>query len=914
MFQASRASSAIVVMILGLSAAAKNVFPSAEWTERSPAELGVDGEKLDELAQRLGGRGCVVKDGYIVKSWGDLAQSGDWFSSAKPVLSTLLFFAVEEGLVASVDQPIADFGWELKSKDRSITFRHLGSMSSGYARPEGAGEAWAYNDFAIQLYQKTLFDKVFRADAKAVAEARDRLGALGLQDGLHFNAKARMYTSVRDFARIAWFWLNHGRWGDKQVLPARYFEEYMRPQTPKNLAQTTPADTDDYLAIGSYGGGSDHFSKAGPGIYGFNWWFNDTGRLHPHALTWPDAPRDTVMSLGARGNCSAIIPSLNAVLVCAEGDWGEVRGGDRASKMNQVLALFSAACGFQPEYVLITGERKKWFPVTLSFRGPECSESATPNPFTDYRLTVVFRHKKREAAVPGYYAADGNAGESGGEAGCIWRVHFTPDQQGVWTYRVSFRTGAGVATAIEEDAGQPMAFDGLIGRLHVGPGDIAAPGFHRKGMLEYAGSRYLRFAETGEYFLKGGADSPENFLAFADFDQTPPTHRYEPHAGDWRPGDPVLRGNKGKNIFGALNYLAGKGMNSVYFLTMNVKGDGKDVWPWTSDRERFRFDCSKLDQWETVFGHMDRLGLMLHVVTQEQENDQLLDRGELGPERKLYYRELIARFGHHLAVVWNLGEENTNTDQQRKAFAEYIRALDPYDHPIIVHTFPKQYEKVYAPLLGFPYLEGPSLQLGDMRSTHDETLNWVLRSASAGRPWFVCQDEIGPANTGVKPDADDPNHDDVRRYALWGNLMAGGAGSEWLFGYGFAHNDINCEDWRSRDHMWDQTRYALEFFQQYLPFCEMKPADELVQGEGAWCLAKEGAVYAVYSPGLREVLLELPRGRYRVDWYNPRLGGSLLPGIEVRGPGQKALGQPTSDPHKDWVALVRKNRRWRGVP
>jgi len=31
-----------------------------------------------------------------------------------------------------------------------------------------------------------------------------------------------------------------------------------------------------------------------------------------------------------------------------------------------------------------------------------------------------------------------------------------------------------------------------------------------------------------------------------------------------------------------------------------------------------------------------------------QENDQLLDGGELGNERKLYYRELIARFSHHV--------------------------------------------------------------------------------------------------------------------------------------------------------------------------------------------------------------------------------------------------------------------------
>ncbi len=57
---------------------------------------------------------AAVKDGFAVKSWGDQAERRDWLSSAKPVLSTLLFSAIQEGKVKSVDQPLADFGWKLK--------------------------------------------------------------------------------------------------------------------------------------------------------------------------------------------------------------------------------------------------------------------------------------------------------------------------------------------------------------------------------------------------------------------------------------------------------------------------------------------------------------------------------------------------------------------------------------------------------------------------------------------------------------------------------------------------------------------------------------------------------------------------------------------------------------------------------
>jgi hypothetical protein len=442
-------------------------------------------------------------------------------------------------------------------------------------------------------------------------------------------------------------------------------------------------------------------------------------------------------------------------------------------------------------------------------------------------------------------------------------------------------------------------------------------------MLRYVGRRYLRFAQTGEFFIKAGADSPENFLAYADFDGTYDTeeltrpgeaagpkfiHRYEPHVQDWKEGDPTWMNGKGKGIIGALNYLASKGMNSVYFLTYNIDGgDGKDTWPWTTPKEKSRFDCSKLDQWDIVFLHMDKLGLMLHVVTQETENDHAMDGGELGPQRKLYYRELVARFAHHLAVVWNLGEENSNTDAQRKAFARYIQELDPYRHPIVCHTFPGQYDAVYTPLLGYPYFEGLSLQTND---THALTVKWLDRSTRTRKPWFVCLDEIGPASTGAEPDNDDYWHDTVRTKHLWGNLMAGGAGVEWYFGYQFPNNDLNCENWRSRDHLWDLTRFAVEFFHDHLSFAKMNHHDELTSAPDAYCLADPSVAYAIYLPagGTTNLDVGSTTATFRIRWFNPRTGGPMQAGTitSTTGPGIVRIGQPAADTDKDWLALVER--------
>ena len=75
-------------------------FPGREWERRDPAALGLEGVWLDRLADALGGNGCVIKDGYVVKTWGSQSERGDWQSSAKPVFSTLLMFAIQEGKVA----------------------------------------------------------------------------------------------------------------------------------------------------------------------------------------------------------------------------------------------------------------------------------------------------------------------------------------------------------------------------------------------------------------------------------------------------------------------------------------------------------------------------------------------------------------------------------------------------------------------------------------------------------------------------------------------------------------------------------------------------------------------------------------------------------------------------------------------
>lgn len=562
----------------------------------------------------------------------------------------------------------------------------------------------------------------------------------------------------------------------------------------------------------------------------------------------------------------------------------------------------------------LTGELKQWHKVSLTFTGPQAGESDTRNPFRDFRLNVAFTHvaSGRTLIVPGYFAADGNAANTSATSGNKWRVEFAPDTTGAWSYLVSFREGTDVAVSTVAGAGTATSIDGESGTFTIDPTDKSGADFRGKGRLQEVGQHYLQHLGTKEYFIKMGAGSPENFLAYTGFDNTPagrkPLHNYSVHLQHYRAGDPTWKNGTGKTIIGGLNYLASKGVNSLYFLTMNLNGDGDDVSPFVTRTDRTRYDVSKLAQWEIVFEHMDRLGINLHVITQERENDQLLDGGALGVQRKLYYRELVARFGHHLGVTWNLGEENSNTAAQRDAFAAYLNAVDPYFHVIAVHTYPSERAAIYTPMIGNALLHAASLQIESPSIVHEEVLKWVRLSAASGVKWVVALDEVGAANVGVVPDAIDGEHASMLQRGLWGTLLAGGAGVEWYFGYSYANDDLTCEDWTTRDRMWELTRHAADFFRTYMPLPLVANFDGITSSTTDYCFGKPGSTYAIFLPSGSTTNITLPAGEtYTVRWFNPRSGGALRSGtVDSVGNGSFAIGLPPDERSSHWVALLQR--------
>jgi Putative collagen-binding domain of a collagenase len=142
---------------------------------------------------------------------------------------------------------------------------------------------------------------------------------------------------------------------------------------------------------------------------------------------------------------------------------------------------------------------------------------------------------------------------------------------------------------------------------------------------------------------------------------------------------------------------------------------------------------------------------------------------------------------------------------------------------------------------------------------------------------------------------------DVLKLTLWGNLMAGGAGVEFYFGYSLADNDLTLENFRSRDKTWDYSRIATEFFRtERIPFWDMANADLLVgnstNDNGRYCFARE--LYLVYLPsgGSTDLDLREVTGQFTISWFDPRNGGALKRGsvASITGGKKAGLGACTS--------------------
>ena len=309
-----------------------NVDPVGEWQVGTPEEVGLDVVKLQEFSALVGGAGAIVRDGYMVYTWGDQsARTAEaWASASKAVVSTMLFFAINEGRLSGPDATVRTYlqqqfpGKDLIAKDVPMTFHHLANGLSGYALPEAPSDAWAYNDYAFKLYKYLVFGQLFgvsptsASQVAAAITAPARLGPLQFQDGSLIaivKGAPRWNATLRDTARLAWFWLNKGQWNAQQLLPQALFDTYVKAQVPADLPRSTSHTPNDYLGLRTDGDSDPNQNPTNP-HYGFNW-IHNLGT--DGTLLATGAPADLFYAQGSQNKMITMVPSQNLVAVLRDG-------------------------------------------------------------------------------------------------------------------------------------------------------------------------------------------------------------------------------------------------------------------------------------------------------------------------------------------------------------------------------------------------------------------------------------------------------------------------------------------------------------------------------------------------------------------------------------------------------------------
>ncbi|MHB9031062.1 MAG: apiosidase-like domain-containing protein [Candidatus Latescibacterota bacterium] len=316
--------------VAGAAGFFKTVFPQKTWESRRPEEAGMDEAALDRLRDFMGGRGCVIRRGVMVYSWGEIDRRGDIASAAKPVYAHFLLHALEKKMIPGLDQPVLNFvpqvgniNAELGHKDRAITWRHCANQTSCYGVMEYPGTAYDYNDWQMAFFWDALFQGVYRATLETVDDKVMHpflTDAISCEDNPTFLAfgkddrPGRTGISVRDFARFGLLYLRRGNWNGKQVLDGKLAVMAVSSPLSNAIPRTAGLPSEmipDQRTIGSKlvpDNQTDHY-----GSYSWLWWTNGTernGRRH-----WPDAPVDLYAALGHGGKRGlAVIPSLDIVV------------------------------------------------------------------------------------------------------------------------------------------------------------------------------------------------------------------------------------------------------------------------------------------------------------------------------------------------------------------------------------------------------------------------------------------------------------------------------------------------------------------------------------------------------------------------------------------------------------------------
>lgn len=360
-------SSLTIIIFINVSAQS-SYFPSKEtWETKPPSFFQYDSKKLDKAidfvtkTQNDGNKdlrveilkgfssepyhsilgptkkrgetnGLIIKDGYVIASWGDTKRVDMTFSVTKSYLSAVTGLAIDNKLIKSEKDLVSDYLWDKTfdgKMNSKISWEHLLNQSSDWSgnlfginhwedRPDISknlddwrseaqkepGTYYKYNDVRVnvlaysllQVYRQSL-PKVLKQSIMDPIGASDSWRWYGYEnswvniDGLMVQSVSGgghngggVFINSEDHARFGLLYLNNGMWKNKRIISEEWINKSIKP------SQTNPE-------------------------YGYMWWINSKDGEDYAISDWKNVPTNVYYGAGFGGNYIVVIPDENMVVV-----------------------------------------------------------------------------------------------------------------------------------------------------------------------------------------------------------------------------------------------------------------------------------------------------------------------------------------------------------------------------------------------------------------------------------------------------------------------------------------------------------------------------------------------------------------------------------------------------------------------
>lgn len=316
------------------------------WPVSTLQSEGIDPGPIDDMIRAVEAGEFTMVDSILVARNGRLVLEAyfngfdrdtphNTRSAFKSFTSSLVGIAIDQGLIADVNQPISGFypdRWPRTDPDlaqkNGITLAHLLTMTSGFERQPGLEESTDWYQFALdQPMEYKPGEKYAQNDANSIliggiiahaaAEPVPAFARKALFEPLGFTnycwtltpagqavTGSGFYVRPRDFLKLGQLYSNGGVWNGERIVSERWVEDSTRPRVAPDLATVRS------------------FQLA----YGYHW----RSRLLPHGV---ENMSYYYLAAGGGGQLLYVFPQLDLVVAFNGGHYRTTVGERQHSAM-----------------------------------------------------------------------------------------------------------------------------------------------------------------------------------------------------------------------------------------------------------------------------------------------------------------------------------------------------------------------------------------------------------------------------------------------------------------------------------------------------------------------------------------------------------------------------------------------------